>query len=115
MSNIPNSHAAARGYHPSMSLSERQRILAETIAAREKAESLLKALQDARSASEKRLSELNLSDQLKKVTGKSAMDNAVASAQRTVDMLTRALDDFKKELSPDELASAYDRQAGRAS
>jgi hypothetical protein len=98
-----------------MSLSERQRILAETIAAREKAESLLKALQEARSASEKRLSELNLSDQLKKVTGKSAMDNAVASAQRTVDMLTRALDDFKKELSPDELAMAYDRQSGRAS
>lgn len=98
-----------------MSLSERQRVLAETIAAREKAEALLRALMEARSASEKRLSELNLSDQLKKVTGKSAMDNAVASAQRTVDMLTRALEDFKKELSPEELAMAYDRQSGRAS
>ncbi len=91
-----------------MPTSERQRILAETIAAREKAEGLLRVLTEARSASDKRLAELRLGDQLKKVTGKSSMDNAVAAAQRTVDMLNRALEDFKRELSEEDLAMAYD-------
>ncbi|MBL8875485.1 MAG: hypothetical protein JNM86_06785 [Phycisphaerae bacterium] len=91
-----------------MSLNERQRILAETIAARDKAEALLRGLIEARQVSDKRLAELRLGDQLKKVTGKSSMDNAVAAAQRTVEMLDRALDDFKKELSQEDLAMAYD-------
>lgn len=91
-----------------MSLTERQRILAETTAARDKAEALLRGLVDARQISDKRLAELKLGDQLKKVTGKSSMDNAVAAAQRTVEMLNRALDDFKRDLSEEDLAMAYD-------
>ncbi|MFO0861431.1 MAG: hypothetical protein U0570_12830 [Phycisphaerales bacterium] len=91
-----------------MSLNERQRILAETTAARDKAEALLRGLIEARQMSDKRLSELKLGDQLKKVTGKSSMDNAVAAAQRTVDMLNRALDEFKRDLSQEDLAMAYD-------
>lgn len=90
-----------------MSVQERQRILAETLAAREKAHALLVALTEARAASDRRLAELKLGDHLKIVTGKSSMDNAVAAAQRTVDMLDRALEDFKRDLSDDDLADAY--------
>jgi hypothetical protein len=70
---------------------------------REQAESLLRALKDAKGESEKRLADLKQPDALKAVTGRTAMDNAIASTQRMIETLNRAADELKRELSEDEL------------
>ena len=62
-------------------MSERAKILTETADARADAERLLAGLIDARDKSEKRLAELSRQDILKSLTGKSAIDNAIASTQ----------------------------------
>lgn len=84
-------------------MSERQRILLETTAARDKAEALLRGLLDAKAKSEKHLSEVGQIDALKKVTGKSAMDNAIASTQRMVDALNRSLQTLRRQLTDEDL------------
>jgi len=83
---------------------QRVRILAETTQAREKAESLLAGLLDARTASERRLASLSQSDLLKQVTGRSSMDNAIESTRRIIDSLGRTIEQFKRDLSAEDLA-----------
>lgn len=85
-------------------LTERQRILVETTEARDKAQSLLAGLLDARTGSESRLTQLNQSDMLKRVTGASSMDNAIESTRRMIDTLNRALDQFRRELTDEDLS-----------
>ena len=58
-------------------------------AARARAEQTLQQLCLARAESEQRLTEWGQPDHLKRVTGKSALDNAIASAQRVIDTLDR--------------------------
>jgi len=87
-----------------VTMSQRQRILVETTAARDKAEALLEGLLDARRRSEANLRELRRDDALKAVTGASAMDNAIASTKRMVDTLTRAIDEVRRDLTDEDLA-----------
>jgi hypothetical protein len=70
---------------------------------RDQAEALLRALQDAKVESEKRLTDLKQPDALKAVTGRSAMDNAIASTQRMIETLNRASGDLRRDLTDAEL------------
>ena len=90
---------------------ERQRILLETTTARDKAESLLRGLLEARAASERNLSDLNRPDPMKAVTGRSSMDNAIASTQRMIEALNRAIDQFRSTLGDEDLALLDDSPA----
>lgn len=95
-------------------MTERQRILMETTAVRDKAESLLRGLQEAKARSDKFLSESRQVDQLRLVTGRSSMDNAIISAQRMVETLNRALETFRTSLTDEDIAAAYEPEtAGR--
>lgn len=83
-------------------MTERQRILLETTIARDKAEALLKGLVDAKSRSEKYLAETNQLDAMKQVTGRSSMDNAIASTRRMIETLNRTLSQLKDQLSDED-------------
>jgi len=87
-----------------MGLSQKQRILVETVGRRDEAEALLRALVDAKASSEKNLAEIRQSDFMKKVTGKSSMDNAIASTQRLIESFNRVIGDLKANLSDEDLA-----------
>lgn len=82
-------------------ISENQRILRETAAARERAVQLLESLKEAKARSEENLAELGHTDAIKRVTGRSAMENAIASAQRMVDALDRAAASLVQEIQDD--------------
>jgi len=85
-------------------MSERAKILTETADARADAERLLAGLIDARSKSEKRLTELSRNDILKSLTGKSALDNAIGSTERMIESLDRVLRELREKLTPEEIA-----------
>jgi len=87
-----------------MGMSQKQRILVETVGRRDEAEALLRALVDAKASSEKNLAEIRQSDFMKKVTGKSSMDNAIASTQRLIESFNRVISDLKANLSDEDLA-----------
>ena len=57
--------------------------------ARTRAEQTLRQLQSARDELERRLSESGQPDHLKRVTGRSALENAIAAAQHVIDTLDR--------------------------
>lgn len=82
---------------------ERQQILVETIAARERAESLLRGLLRARTTSERHLAALRRTDVLKQVTGSSSLENAINSTRRMIDALDRAIASFERDLDPQDL------------
>ena len=83
-----------------LALPERSRILQETTAARDRARELIRGLMLARSGAERAGARL---DARKRVTGRSSLDNAIASAQRLVETLERALADFRSELGPEDV------------
>lgn len=85
-------------------MTERQRILQETTQVREKAEALLRGLMEAKTVSEKHLADVRQTDAMKRLTGKSSMDNAIASTRRMIDSLDRALGTLKKDLTDEDLA-----------
>lgn len=85
-------------------MTERQRILQETGVVREKAEALLRGLMEAKSTSERHLSAVHERDRMKSLTGRSSMDNAIASTRRMIDSLDRTLGQLKRDLSDDDLA-----------
>ncbi|MDX2017077.1 MAG: hypothetical protein SFY95_05465 [Planctomycetota bacterium] len=85
-------------------MDERQKILRETVRARDRAQALLKELLDARSLSEEALKAGGQSDLYKQVTGKSSLENAIASAQRMVETCERQIQDFRQGLSPEDAA-----------
>ncbi|MFG0242128.1 MAG: hypothetical protein ACF8R9_04995 [Phycisphaerales bacterium JB054] len=66
--------------------SEKHAAIAE---ARSRAEQTLQQLRAARDESERRLSESGQPDHLKRVTGRSALENAIAAAQHVIDTLDR--------------------------
>ena len=80
-----------------MQPTERQRFLSETAVARDKAEHLLKGLLAAHAECETQLQKLNRRDTLKAVTGRSALDNAVAATRRMIESLDRAMQDALRE------------------
>ncbi len=80
------------------------RLLTETTQRRDDASRLLDALLEAKRVSESNLAQLQQDDMLKRVTGKSSMDNAIASTRRLIDSFNRVIDDLRRNLSDDELA-----------
>jgi hypothetical protein len=94
-----------------MAMTERQRILMQFNAAREKAESLLRGLLEAKSKSERNLAETKQRDFVKQVTGRSSMDNAIASTQRMIETLTRNINEIRQELSEEDVALLAEPQA----
>lgn len=84
-------------------MTEKQRILMETTEARDEAEAVLAVLIEARGASERHLLQMHKPDVLKQVTGRSSMDNAIASTQRMIETLNRVIQDVKRDLNDDEL------------
>jgi hypothetical protein len=84
-------------------MSHARRTLMDLNVVRDQAEALLRALQDAKVDSEKRLTELKQPDALKAVTGRSAMDNAIASTQRMIETLNRAAGDLRRDLTEADL------------
>ena len=93
-------------------MTKHQRILLETTAARDQAEALLRALLDAKSQSERRLAELKQPDALKAVTGRSAMDNAIANTQRMIETLNRSIGQLKTTLSEQDAAILEETDRG---
>lgn len=85
---------------PNLVIPERDRVLQETTAARDRARELLRGLIEARSGAERAGARL---DAMKRVTGRSSMDNAIASAQRMVETLERALADFRCEVGLEDM------------
>jgi hypothetical protein len=79
-------------------------LLTKTKAARQQAEALLKGLVEAKSLSERRLADLRLTDHLKHVTGRSSLDNAIASTRRMIDTLDRTMAQFRRDQGQCEVA-----------
>lgn len=77
-------------------MSERQRIMLETTTARDKAETLLRGLLDARATYERHAKGPR--------NQRTSIDNAIASTQHMVEALNRTLNTFKAELSDEDLA-----------
>lgn len=86
-----------------MTMTDKQRILLETRSRRDEAEALLRSLLDAKESSERNLAELHQSDVMKRVTGKSSIDRAIASTQRLIESFNRVLDDLKRNLTDEDL------------
>jgi hypothetical protein len=85
-------------------MSQRQQIVLETIATRDRAEALLRSLLDCKAQSERNLADLRQPDIFKSVTGRSALDNAIASTQRMVEALNRVVSQAKKDLTDEDMA-----------
>lgn len=71
----------------------RQQVLLETLAARQRAAELLKHLEQAQQECDGVLKSDQRQDMMKAVTGKSSIEQAMASAKRMVEMLDRALEE----------------------
>ena len=85
-------------------MTTKHRMLVETTARRDEAETLLRLLLDAKEASEKNLSQLGQTDLVKQVTGRSSIDTAIASTQRLVESFNRVLTDLRDGLDDEDLA-----------
>ena len=85
-------------------MGKRHQILLETTATRDRAEALLRSLLDCKSQSERNLSDLRQPDIFKSVTGRSALDNAIATTQRMVEALNRVISQAKKDLTDEDMA-----------
>lgn len=81
----------------------KQRMIQETVQRRDEAMTLLSTLLDAKSISEHNLAQLHQPDLIKQVTGKSSMDNAIASTRRLIDSFNRVLDDLRRNLTDEDL------------
>jgi hypothetical protein len=75
-------------------------VLLETTATRDRAEALLRTLLDYKAQSEKNLSELRQPDAFKHVTGRSSLDNAIASTQRMIEALNRVISQARHTGTP---------------
>lgn len=82
----------------------KQKMLIETTQRRDEANILLRTLLDAKKISERNLAAIRQPDLIKKVTGKSSMDNAIESTRKLIDSFNRVLDDLHRNLSEEELA-----------
>jgi hypothetical protein len=83
---------------------DRHRFLAETQAAKHKAAELLKGLLAAAAVSDEQMRQASRKDPMKVVTGRSAMENAVAATRRMIESLDRAVEEARKDLGDDDMA-----------
>jgi len=82
----------------------KQMLLSQTTHRRDEATKLLTSLLDAKKVSERNLASINQDDLLKRVTGSSSMDNAIASTRKLIDSFNRVIDDLRRNLSDEDLA-----------
>lgn len=82
----------------------KQQILSQTTHRRDEATKLLSTLLDAKKISESNLAAIHQDDLLKRVTGNSSMDNAIASTRKLIDSFNRVIDDLRRNLTDEELA-----------
>ncbi|MEX2219593.1 MAG: hypothetical protein WD749_12640 [Phycisphaerales bacterium] len=85
-----------------------EQVLQETTATRQRAEALLRSLTEFKAQSERNLADLRQPDAFKNVTGRSSLDNAIASTQRMIEALDRVIAETKRD------AGAGRAAAGRA-
>jgi len=85
-------------------LNSKRDMLLETTNRRDEAERLLRVLIEARESSEKNLASLGQPDLVKQVTGRSSMDNAIASTRRLIDSFNRVLADLRDGLDEQDVA-----------
>lgn len=90
-------------------MSRRQQVLIDTHATREQAAELLRTLEESRKSLEAQLAGEQREDVVKLVTGRSALDQAIADTRRMVESLDRAMSEARNGLSDDELEA---REAG---
>ncbi len=83
---------------------DKKQILSQTTHRRDEATKLLTTLLDAKKVSERNLASIHQDDLLKRVTGNSSMDNAIASTRKLIDSFNRVIDDLRRNLSDEELA-----------
>jgi hypothetical protein len=74
-----------------------EQVLEETRTTRARAVELLQALERANAECERHVDRVLHPDSLKRVTGRSAMDNAIASTRRMIESLDRAIDEARRE------------------
>jgi acyl-CoA reductase-like NAD-dependent aldehyde dehydrogenase len=96
-----------------MSATTRQNVLLETLAARQRAEELLKTLQQAQLECEGQLKAEQRQDAMKQVTGKSSLETAIASTRRMIEMLDRALEEARASLADDDRPEPARPENGR--
>lgn len=85
-------------------MTDRARLLQDTITARDKAAALLVALQEARKGVEATPSPKG--DLYKRVTGSSSLDNAIAETRRSIDAYERLIGQLEKaEEAPAEVVT----------
>lgn len=77
--------------------------LDDTFRLRERAVAVLKSLQDAKRRCDRQLSKANRTDAMLQVTGRSSLDEAIASAKRTIDVLDRTAVDVLRRGGVPEL------------
>ena len=87
-----------------MPTTQKTKMIVETRTQRDRALQLLESLRRAKEHSEGNLARLNQTDFLKRVTGASSMDNAIASTQRLIDAFNRVLTQLHNELDESDLA-----------
>ena len=83
-------------------MSEKDRILIDLSHQRDKADGLLKELQEARARAEKLLEETHRRDTYKEVTGASSLDNAIVSTRNMVDTLDRQIQELRVVMRPED-------------
>jgi len=86
-----------------MTKAETQQIVNETGAARDKAHALLDGLLRAKEQTRRR-GFAGEPDAMEVVTGRSAIDNAIASTRRMIERLDGAIEQMRDHLDPDEAA-----------
>lgn len=89
-------------------ITQRQRLVLETNAARDKAEALLQNLLDAKRVTERELSRYQREDPMRTVTGRTAIDDAIASTRRMIETLNRSLREAERELAEEEAAGLHE-------
>ena len=82
---------------------DKVQILSQTTHRRNEATKLLATLLDAKKVSERNLVSIRQDDLLKRVTGKSSMDNAISSTRKLIDSFNRVIDDLQRNLSDEDL------------
>ena len=87
-----------------MAMTERQRIMLETNALRDKAEALLRGLLDAKAVTEREMARLKRPDPMQLVTGRSSIDDGIASTRRMIETLNRSLAQARRDLDDDDIA-----------
>ncbi|MEL6740176.1 MAG: hypothetical protein AAFP26_05940 [Planctomycetota bacterium] len=97
-------------------MTPKQRMLIEATTKRDEAEALLRTLLDAKATSERNLRDIGRDDMVKRVTGRSSLDRAVASAQRLLESFNRVLGDLRRELDEEDLKllASLDAEPARA-